>query len=151
MQVILLESLNKLGKAGEVVSVKDGYARNLLIPQKKAIVANKQNIAELESKMSQINENNKNKITEAKNVKNIVEDQTIVIEIEANEEGSLYGAINPKLVIQKINNTFSLNLSTDSLVLSNIKTIGTHAVNLRIYEDVSASINLELTNKLVSK
>ena len=151
MQVILLESLNKLGKAGEVVSVKDGYARNLLIPQKKAIVANKQNIAELESKMSQINENNKNKITEAKNVKNIVEDQTIVIEIEANEEGSLYGAINPKIVIQKINNTFSLNLSTDSLVLSNIKTIGTHAVNLRIYEDVSASINLELTNKLVSK
>ena len=58
MQIILLETLNKLGKAGEVVSVKDGFAKNFLIPQKKAIIANKKNLNDLNSKMSQINENN---------------------------------------------------------------------------------------------
>ena len=62
MQIILLETLNKLGKAGEVVSVKDGFAKNFLIPQKKAIIANKKNLSDLNSKMSQINENNLKKI-----------------------------------------------------------------------------------------
>ena len=61
MQVILLETFNKLGKAGEIVNVKDGYANNFLLPQKKAIIANKKNKENLESKMSQINENNEKK------------------------------------------------------------------------------------------
>ena len=65
MQIILLETLNKLGKAGDVVSVKDGFANNFLIPQKKAIIANKKNLSDLTSKMTQINENNLKKITEA--------------------------------------------------------------------------------------
>jgi large subunit ribosomal protein L9 len=54
MEIIILESLNKLGKAGDVVNVKDGFARNFLIPQKKAIVANKKNKSDLEKKMSEI-------------------------------------------------------------------------------------------------
>ena len=61
MQIILLETLNKLGKAGEIVSVKDGYARNHLIPQKKAIIANKKNKQDLKEKMSYITENNEKK------------------------------------------------------------------------------------------
>ena len=59
MQIILLESLNKIGKAGEVVSVKDGYAKNYLIPKNKAIVANKTNLANLNDSVEQININNK--------------------------------------------------------------------------------------------
>ena len=54
MRIILLESLNKLGKAGEIVNVKDGFARNLLIPEKKAIIANRKNKADLENRISQI-------------------------------------------------------------------------------------------------
>ena len=60
MQIILLESLNKLGKAGEIVTVKDGYANNFLIPNKKAIVANKKNKDALQGRMAEINENNAN-------------------------------------------------------------------------------------------
>ena len=52
MEIILLESLNKIGKAGDIVSVKDGFARNFLIPNKKAIVANNKNITDLKTKMS---------------------------------------------------------------------------------------------------
>ena len=66
MQLILLETLNKLGKAGEVVSVRDGYAKNFLIPKQKAIIANKKNLENLTTKMSQINENNEKKTKEAK-------------------------------------------------------------------------------------
>ena len=62
MQIILLETLNKLGNAGDTVSVKDGYARNYLIPNKKAIVANKKNKDDLASKMKQISENHQEKL-----------------------------------------------------------------------------------------
>ena len=61
MDIILLESLNKLGKAGEIVTVKDGFAKNFLIPEKKAIIANKKNKADLENRISQINSNNEKK------------------------------------------------------------------------------------------
>ena len=58
MDIILLESLNKLGKAGEIVTVKDGFAKNFLIPGKKAIIANKKNRADLENRITQINSDN---------------------------------------------------------------------------------------------
>ena len=61
MDIILLESLNKLGKAGEIVTVKDGFAKNFLIPEKKAIIANKKNKADLENRITQINSNNDKK------------------------------------------------------------------------------------------
>ena len=69
MEIILLETLNKLGKAGEIVSVKDGFANNFLIPQKKAVIANKKNKDNLASKMEQISENNTKKILEANELK----------------------------------------------------------------------------------
>ena len=93
MQIILLETLNKLGKAGEVVSVKDGFAKNFLIPQKKAIIANKKNLNDLNSKMSQINENNMKKISEANELKAKLDGKEINIQMEANEEGNLYGIL----------------------------------------------------------
>ena len=62
MDIILLESLNKLGKAGEIVTVKDGFAKNYLIPEKKAIIANKKNKTDLENRITQINSNNDKKI-----------------------------------------------------------------------------------------
>ncbi len=69
MDIILIESINKLGKAGEIVTVKDGFAKNYLIPEKKAIIANKKNKADLENRITQINSNNDKKIVEANEIK----------------------------------------------------------------------------------
>ena len=93
MQVILLESLNKLGKAGEVVAVKDGYAKNYLIPQNKAIVANKTNLADLKNKISKINSDNEKRIAEASTMKENLDGKTYQFQIDANDEGNLYGSI----------------------------------------------------------
>ena len=110
MQIILLETLNKLGKAGEVVSVKDGFANNYLIPQKKAIIANKKNMKELNSRMSQINENNDKKIREANELKSKLDEKEIKIQMEANEDGNLYGNITLRQIIEKIKEDFSVEL-----------------------------------------
>ena len=148
MQIILLETLNKLGKAGEVVSVKDGFAKNFLIPQKKAIIANKKNLNDLNSKMSQINANNMKKISEANELKAKLDGKEISIQMEANEEGNLYGNLGPRQIRDRLINDFSIDIEPGNIVLYNISTIGSHDVTLRIYDDISATLKLEITKKI---
>ena len=148
MQIILLETLNKLGKAGEVVSVKDGFAKNFLIPQKKAIIANKKNLNDLNSKMSQINENNMKKISEANELKAKLDGKEINIQMEANEDGNLYGNLGPRQIRDRMINDFSIDIDPGDIVLGNISATGSHDVTLRIYDDISATLKLEITKKI---
>ena len=147
MQIILLESLTKLGKAGEIVNVKDGFARNYLIPQKKAIVANKKNKLNLADKMSQISKNNQIKIEDAENLKSKIEGKTIKIDMEANDDGKLYGAINQKFIVEQVKQSLSIELHAESIILYPIKSIGDYEVKLRLYEEIQASIRLEISKK----
>ena len=146
MQIILLESLNKLGKAGEVVTVRDGYAKNFLIPQDKAIVANKANLANLKNNISKINSNNEKKIAEASAAMEILNGETFKIEIEANDEGILYGSINQQQVVQLISDKVN-GIYADSIVMPQIKNLGEHSIKIRLYEDISAEINLSVIKK----
>jgi len=146
MQIILLESLNKLGKAGEVVAVKDGYAKNYLIPQNKAIVANKTNLADLKNRISKINSDNDIRIAEAKSIKENLDGKTYEVQIEANDEGVLYGSINQQQIIQLISNETN-NINADSIVVPQIKNIGEYSVTMRLYEEISATITLSVTKK----
>ena len=146
MQVILLESLNKLGKAGEVVAVKDGYAKNYLIPQNKAIVANKTNLADLKNRISKINSDNDIRIAEAKSIKESLDGKTYEVQIEANDEGVLYGSINQQQIIQLISNETN-NINADSIVVPQIKNVGEYSVTIRLYEEISATITLSVIKK----
>ena len=146
MQVILLESLNKLGKAGEVVAVKDGYAKNFLIPKNKAIVANKKNLADLKNRISKINTDNDKRIEEASNLKESIANSNYTIETEANDEGILYGSITPQQVIQLISDK-AKDINADSIVMPQIRNLGEYSVTIRLYEDISATINLSVVKK----
>ena len=147
MQIILLETLNKLGKAGDVVSVKDGFANNFLIPQKKAIIANKKNLGDLASRMTQINENNLNKISEANALKDKLDGKEIIIQMEANEDGNLYGNLGPRQIHEKLISDFSIDIEPGNIITGNIDVIGNHDVTLRIYDDIVATLKLEITKK----
>ena len=150
MEIILLESLNKLGKAGEIVKVKDGYAKNFLIPQKKAIVANKKNKSDLDSKMSDISKLNESKVKEANDVKSNISEKKIILEMEANDDGNLYGAVTQKSIVENIYKNLSIELSADSVMLYPIKTLGNHEIKIRLYDEIEAQIILEITKKAVS-
>ena len=147
MEIILLESLNKLGKAGEIVKVKDGFARNFLIPQKKALVANKKNRSDLEIKMSEISKNNEIKVKQAQDLKSKIEGKSIKVAMESNDEGNLYGAVTQKLIVEEILSTLSVELSADCVILAPIKVLGNHEIRLRLYDEVDALINLEIVKK----
>ena len=146
MQVILLESLNKLGKAGEIVAVKDGYAKNYLIPQNKAIVANKANLADLKNKISKINSDNDKRIAKASTMKEILDGKIYEIQIDANDEGILYGSVNQQQIIQLISDKVA-DISVDSIVMPQIKNLGEYSITVRLYEDISAKINLSVIKK----
>ena len=146
MQVILLESFNKLGKAGEVVTVRDGYAKNYLVPQNKAIVANKTNLADLKNRISKINSNNDKKIADAKSIKESLDGKTYEVQIEANDDGILYGSINQQQIIELISNK-TKDVNADSVVVPQIKNTGEYSVTIRLYEDISATINLSVIKK----
>ena len=147
MQIILLETLNKLGKAGDVVSVKDGFANNFLIPQKKAIIANKKNLRDLTSKMTQINENNLKKISEANSLKEKLDGKEIIIQMEANEDGNLYGNLGPRQIHDKLISDFSIDIEPGNIITGSISVTGNHDVTLRIYDDIIATLKLEITKK----
>ena len=147
MDIILLESLNKLGKAGEIVTVKDGFAKNFLIPEKKAIIANKKNKADLENRIIQINSNNDKKIVEANEIKEKLDRKKISIEMEANDDGSLYGAVSQKTVSESIFSLLEIKISPDAVLLDPIKELGETEIQISLYEDIKANINLKTTKK----
>ncbi len=147
MDIILLESLNKLGKAGEIVTVKDGFAKNFLIPEKKAIIANKKNKADLENRIAQINTNNDKKIVEATKLKEELDGKKISIEMEANDDGSLYGAVSQKSVSESIFSSLEIKISPDTVILDPIKELGKTEVQVSLYEDIKVNLYLEITKK----
>ena len=147
MDIILLESLNKLGKAGEIVTVKDGFAKNFLIPEKKAIIANKKNKADLENRITQINSNNDKKIVEANEIKEKLDQKKISIAMEANDDGSLYGAVSQKSVSESIYSLLEIKISPDAVVLDPIKEIGETEIQVILYEEIKAILHLEITKK----
>ena len=144
MEVILLESLNNIGKAGEIVEVKDGFANNYLVPQRKALIANKKNKLELEMKMSQINSNHENKLVEANKIKERLDGKTIKIRTEVNDDGKLYGNISQKLIVEEAKKQLNIELLTDNLIFSPIKNIGSHMIDVRLYDNVNSSITIEV-------
>ena len=148
MEIILLESLNKLGKAGEIVTVKDGFAKNFLIPEKKAIIANKKNKADLENRITQINSNNDKKIVEANELRAKLDGKKISIEMEANDDGSLYGSVSQKSISDSIFSLLEIKVSPDAVILDPIKELGETEIQISLYEDIKANLHLEIIKKI---
>jgi large subunit ribosomal protein L9 len=146
MRIILLESLNKLGKAGEIITVKDGYANNFLIPGKKAIIANNKNKAELEGKMVEINSNNQKRIEEAELLKSKLDGKSVNISMEANDEGNLYGSITQRQIIDGLSSQ-GINIKSDMIILNQIKSLGEFEIGIRLYEEIESLIKVIVSKK----
>ena len=146
MQIILLESIDRVGKAGEIVAVKDGYANNFLLPKKLAIVANKKNKFDLDSKLESINKNNDTMVAKANTLKSTLDSISLTMRVEANDEDSLYGAITQKQVSDLLK-AYGHNILNENIVTGEIKNIGEFDITIKIYEDITSTIKLSLEKK----
>ena len=141
MQIILLESIDRVGKAGEIVAVKDGYANNYLLPRKLAIVANKNNKLELQSKLDVISKRNEQKIEEANALKLELDKISLTMRVEANDEGGLYGTITQKQISDLLK-AEGHSILNENIITGEIKALGEFEITIKIYEDVSSVLKV---------
>ena len=148
MQVILLERVAKLGQMGEVVKVKDGYARNFLLPQGKALRANESNIKSFESRKAQLEANNLETRKEAEAIADKIGGQSFTIIRSASDSGSLYGSVTPRDISEAANAEGFIVDRKQIVLIRPIKDLGLHSVTVTLHPEVSASITLNIARSV---
>jgi large subunit ribosomal protein L9 len=144
MQVILLERVAKLGQIGDVVRVKDGYARNFLLPRGKALRATQENKTRFESMRSQLETRNLELRSEAEKVGRKLDGQTFTVLRQAAESGQLYGSVSARdLVVLLVEGGFTVDRGQIELHAP-IKSIGLHKVAIALHPEVGVSISVNV-------
>jgi len=144
MQVILLQRVPKLGQMGEVVTVKDGYGRNFLLPQGKALRASENNIASFETRKAQLEAHNLETRAEAEILAAKLDGQQFVVIRSASDSGSLYGSVTPRDAAAAAT-AEGFTVERRQIVLSApIKELGLHQVGVTLHPEVEVSIALNV-------
>ena len=140
MQIILLERVEKLGQIGDVVTVKPGYARNYLLPQKKALRATKGNIEQFETQRGEIEARNLERRNEAEAVAAKLEDVSVILIRQAGESGQLYGSVSARDLVEAMaEKGFTVERNQIRLDRA-IKALGMHPVRIVLHPEVEVSI-----------
>jgi len=144
MQVILLERVENLGGIGDEVKVRDGFARNFLLPQKKALRANETNRKSFEARRAEIEARNaETKATAEKSSKSI-DGQSYVLIRQAGEAGQLYGSVSSRDIADEIVKS-GARIDRSAVVLDKpIKTIGLYDVRVRLHAEVSVNVKVNV-------
>lgn len=144
MQVILLERVAKLGQMGDVVDVKAGYARNYLLPQKKALTASAANIAGFEAQKAQLETQNLETKKEAEDMAGRLDGQQFIVIRQASDAGALYGSVTPRDAAEAATEAgFTVDRKQVS-VEAPIKQLGVHNMFVRLHPEVSATIEINV-------
>ena len=151
MQLILLENIINLGKIGDKVVVANGYGRNFLLKQGKALRFNKENEDLVNKKKDELNKKNtetKNKFIE---ISKLINNKTFSIVKESKENGDLYGSIKPKEITNLIFDKTKAEVSPSQIILKeNLNKIGSFKIEINFHSEVKASFSLKI-EKIQSK
>ncbi|QDY68897.1 50S ribosomal protein L9 [Qingshengfaniella alkalisoli] len=144
MEVILLERVAKLGQMGEVVNVKEGYARNFLLPQGKALRANDNNIARFETEKAQLEARNLETRKEAESLAAKLDGQQFIVIRSASDSGALYGSVTTRDAADAAT-AEGFSLDRKQVELSKpIKELGLHILHVRLHPEVEVNIELNV-------
>lgn len=145
MEVILTKDFEKLGSVGDIVKVKDGYAKNYLIPKDIAIEATLGNIKQMEIVKKSIIRKEAKNVAEAEKVAEKLQDLKITFKVKTSEEGKLYGSITNKDIAEKIFSERKVELDKKKIDLEDhIKELGEFDVDIRLYKEVKSTVKVEI-------
>ena len=137
MRVILTTNIKKIGKIGDTVSVKPGFARNFLFPNKMALRENKKNAEYYDKIKDEMEKNEEIRLNDAKKLISNIKKLKIVFNKEADEKDQLYGSISKKEIIDFLQEK-NLKVKSDDIIIKNqIKSIGDHYIEINPYEGIS--------------
>lgn len=144
MEVVLLERVEKLGQMGDVVSVKDGYGRNFLLPKGKALRATKGNLARFEAEKAQLEARNLELKKEAEAVADKMNGQQFIAIRSASDAGALYGSVNSR-DIAELATEGGFSVARGQIVLDKpVKELGIHDIRIILHPEVSATVEVNV-------
>ncbi|MEW9853730.1 50S ribosomal protein L9 [Novosphingobium sp. M1R2S20] len=144
MDIILLERVEKLGAIGDVVTVKDGYARNYLLPNKKALRANERNKQVFEANRAKIEAENAERRSDAEKHSSDVEGKQVVLIRASSNSGQLYGSVSVRDIVDALNED-GANVTKQMIVLERpIKTLGIFDVRVSLHPEVSVNVKVNV-------
>jgi ribosomal protein L9 len=148
MKVILLEDVKKLGKKDEIIEVSSGYARNFLIPNKKAIVADNVNLNKLEGKKSKENHIKELSLEHAKEIKKIIEKETLVIKAKKGKDDRLFGTITNSEISKELKKKYNVDIDRKKIIVENpIKIVGEYIITIKLEQGVIADLKVDIVGE----
>jgi large subunit ribosomal protein L9 len=144
MQVILLQRVGRIGQMGDVVNVKDGFARNFLLPQKKALRATKENLAKFEGQRAQLEANNLELKKEAEAVAAKLDAQSFIAIRSAGDTGQLYGSVSTRDIAEVVT-AGGFTVDRNQVVIEKpIKTLGLHSAKIQLHPEVLVGVTVNV-------
>ncbi len=148
MEVILLEKVGKLGGLGDRVTVKGGYARNFLLPQGRAVLANEANVAEFEARRAELEKSAQEALDAATARADALNSQTVSITAKSGDEGKLFGSIGTRDIAEAAEQAgLTIDKSEVRLPEGPLRTTGDHEVQVQLHAEVFATITVSITGE----
>ncbi|MEI8320621.1 MAG: 50S ribosomal protein L9 [Alphaproteobacteria bacterium] len=144
MKVVLLTRIEKLGTLGDVVTVKDGYARNFLIPQKKALRATNENMKQFEAQRAHLETQNKHFHSKAESFAHKLQDFKAIVVRQASEGGILYGSVSARDVAKLVSEQGEMVTAAQVKMPQPIKTVGVHTVPVQIHPEIRVDVLISI-------
>tara|TARA_B100000795_G_C22499543_1_gene323411 strand:+ start:58 stop:513 length:456 start_codon:yes stop_codon:yes gene_type:complete len=145
MQIILLENIMKLGKIGDQVEVKNGFGRNYLLRQGKALRASKENIEFVSKKKVELNKKNEEVKKQYKEIAAKISNKNLKFNKESKENGELYGSIKPKEVSSAFKDILKVEINPSQIDLrQEITQVGKYIITVNLHAEVTVSVNLQV-------
>ena len=148
MKVILLEDIKGVGKKDQVINASDGYARNFLLPKKKAVEANNENMAKLKAKNDSKAYKKEMDIKEAKELAEKIKSIFLKLKVKAGENGKIFGGVTSKEVAEELKNEYSIEIDKKKILIpETIKNVGHFFIDIKLYEGIIAKLNLNVMSE----
>lgn len=145
MEVILLERVGRLGHMGDTVRVKDGYARNFLLPRQKALRATEANKKKFEESRADLEQRNATMKSDAATKSSKLDGQSYIVIRQAGETGQLYGSVSARDVAEAIGAASKMSVHRNHVALDQpIKTLGLHKITVHLHPEVEAHVTLNV-------
>ena len=145
MEIILLENILNLGNVGDKVTVKNGYGRNFLLKEGKALRFSKSNLDLVNKKKDELNKKNNEIKNKFKSIAKIINNKTFTFFKESKENGELYGSLKPKEIINAINESTNAGVSPSQIILKDdLNKIGIFKVEINFHSEVKANISIKI-------
>ncbi|MGL4737976.1 MAG: 50S ribosomal protein L9 [Cellulosilyticaceae bacterium] len=143
MKVILTQDVKKIGKKGEILEVKDGYARNALIPQGLAVEANAVTLNQRKLEQRSEDKKKQQELDDAEAIKKLINDKKITVAIKTGEGGRVFGSVTSKEIAEVISTTFNVKVDKKRVNLADpIKAIGSRTVVVKLHPKVTAEVTV---------